>query len=231
MLAKGFEKDKAIQLRKDGKTYSEILKAIPVAKSTLSLWLRKVGIAKEQVHQFSEKKRLSSLRGSKVRKDQRIQRQKSIIDIAKIEIGEITDRELFLIGIALYWAEGSKEKEWQPGSSAEFNNMDATMIRVFLAWLIRIVKVPKNMLVFEISLHENHQLRVPEVLGYWQKVTGFEQADLYKVYFKRNSVKTTNRRNTGAETYFGLLRIRVKQSSTLLRKITGWTSGIVEGLA
>jgi orotate phosphoribosyltransferase-like protein len=33
-------KNKAVSLRKQGKTYSEILKEIKVAKSTLSLWLR-----------------------------------------------------------------------------------------------------------------------------------------------------------------------------------------------
>ncbi len=38
------EKEKAIALRKQGKTYSEILAKIPVAKSTLSLWLHDVGL-------------------------------------------------------------------------------------------------------------------------------------------------------------------------------------------
>jgi intein-encoded DNA endonuclease-like protein len=37
MLAKFKEKEVAIELRKQGYSYSEILKKIPVAKSTLSL--------------------------------------------------------------------------------------------------------------------------------------------------------------------------------------------------
>ena len=34
------EKERAIQLRKRGYTYNEILKVLPVAKSSLSLWLK-----------------------------------------------------------------------------------------------------------------------------------------------------------------------------------------------
>ena len=48
MLAKIEEKQKAIALRKRGYSYSEILAEVPVAKSTLSLWLRSVGLAKKQ---------------------------------------------------------------------------------------------------------------------------------------------------------------------------------------
>lgn len=36
MFAKTILKEKAVELRKSGKTYSEILKEVPVAKSTLS---------------------------------------------------------------------------------------------------------------------------------------------------------------------------------------------------
>ena len=48
MILKTREKIKAVNLRKSGKTYSEILKIVPVAKSTLSIWLREVGLSKVQ---------------------------------------------------------------------------------------------------------------------------------------------------------------------------------------
>ena len=41
------EKRRAIQLRKQGQTYGEIVKQIKVAKSTLSLWLREVEVPEE----------------------------------------------------------------------------------------------------------------------------------------------------------------------------------------
>ena len=41
-------KIKTQNLRREGMTYSEILKIIPVAKSTISLWLREVGLSKKE---------------------------------------------------------------------------------------------------------------------------------------------------------------------------------------
>jgi transposase len=56
-------REKVIILRKSGKTYSEIRKIFPIAKSTISGWLKGVGISKSQIQVFTEKKRLAGLRG------------------------------------------------------------------------------------------------------------------------------------------------------------------------
>lgn len=43
------EKNKAIELRKQGKTYTEIQKRIPVSKSSLSYWLRDIKLTNKQL--------------------------------------------------------------------------------------------------------------------------------------------------------------------------------------
>jgi hypothetical protein len=50
------EKEKAIDLRKKGLSYNEILKKVPVAKSTLSLWFRDIGLAVRQRQRLTAKK-------------------------------------------------------------------------------------------------------------------------------------------------------------------------------
>ncbi len=52
-------KEKAILLRRQGMTYSEILKIIPVAKSTLSEWFKSVSLSVSQKHNITVKKRLA----------------------------------------------------------------------------------------------------------------------------------------------------------------------------
>ena len=42
------EKETAVALRKKGLSYNEILKRIPVAKSSLSLWLRDLPLTKDE---------------------------------------------------------------------------------------------------------------------------------------------------------------------------------------
>ena len=63
MIEKTQEKQRAITLRKQGLSYNEILKKVPVSKSSLSLWLRSVGLAKEQKQRLTEKKLTSMKRG------------------------------------------------------------------------------------------------------------------------------------------------------------------------
>src|SRR3989344_520494 len=97
-------KEKAISLRREGRSYSEILKVVPVAKSTLSLWLRDVGLSKRQKQQLTAKKIAAAKRGGAMRKKMRETETKKIHDIAEEEVGNITKRDLWLIGTALYWA-------------------------------------------------------------------------------------------------------------------------------
>src|SRR3989338_4221 len=141
MIPKIQEKEKAILLRKEGFSYTEILEQVPVAKSSLALWLQSVGLSKKQKQRLTDKKLASARRGALKKKEDRIFRTKIIKESAEKDVGKLTEREKWLIGIALYWDEGSKEKEWRPGSSAQFINSDPLMIRFFISWLLNICKV------------------------------------------------------------------------------------------
>ena len=59
----------ALNLRKQGFSYSEILERIPVAKSTLSLWLREVGLSKRQKQHLTQKKLDAAWRGGQVKRE------------------------------------------------------------------------------------------------------------------------------------------------------------------
>ena len=226
MIKKVEEKKKAIMLRKKGLTYGGILDLVPVAKSTLAIWLKEVKLSKSQKQKFTLAKKLSSLRGGQARRKQRIIKQKNIISVAKSEIKTLSKKEIFLLGVALYWAEGSKEKDYKPGSTFAFSNMDAKIIRVMIIWLLKVCKVKKNMLIFNIFLHKTHKHRVKETRKYWARVTNFPIESFSTIYWKRNKIQT-NRKNT-EEKYYGVLKIKVKQSSGLVRKIAGWSDGIFE---
>jgi len=67
------EKERAIKLREKGFSYSEILKWIPVSKSTLSLWLKRVGLSKIQKQRLTEKKLAAALRGARAKREQKIE--------------------------------------------------------------------------------------------------------------------------------------------------------------
>lgn len=226
MIIKSREKEKAISLRRQGKTYSEILSIVLVAKSTLALWLKEVKLSKPENQRFTMAKKLASLRGGETKKKQRIEKQNKIFKEAKSDISKISHNELFLIGVILYWAEGSKEKEYHPGSPFQFSNMDPKIISIILVWLLKVCKINRNMLIFNIFLHQSHRNRVEEVRAYWSEVTGFPKDSFATIYWKKNELKT-NRRNVG-EKYYGVVKIKVRESSNLVRKIASWSETIFE---
>lgn len=224
MINKTEERIKAIELRRQGFSYSEILKKVPVAKSSLSLWLRSVGLSRQIKHVLTEKKRLSALRGSLARHNQRIVLTNKIFQETAKDIKNISKRELWLMGVMLYWAEGSKQKDHHPGSGVIFGNSDPLMIGLFLKWLFEIAHIKKEQIKFEIYIHENSKNSLENVKKFWANATGFGKEYFNTVYFKKNKVKT-NRTNTG-NLYYGLLRVKVGRSSILNRRITGWVNAI-----
>ena len=219
-------REKAIQLRRAGKSYSEILEEIPIAKSTLSLWLQSVGLSKAQKQRLSEKRLAAARRGAEQRKQKRLAVTKEIHTQAIKDVGAISPHELWLMGIMLYWAEGSKEKEYKPGSGVQFSNSDPKMIRLFLKWLYDVCKISKENISMDIFIHENNRHQIEKVIRYWAKITEFEPEKFKHIYYKKNKIRTL-RKNTG-DLYFGVLKVKVKASSGLNRRIAGWIRGICQ---
>lgn len=179
------QKLKAIKLRKEGKSYSEILEIIPVAKSTLSVWLKSVNLSKPQQQRLTTKKIAASKRGGAARKATRISTTTEIVERAEKQIKGISERELLIIGTVLYWAEGTKEKEVRPGSGIQFANSDPKMLRIFLLWLRSSCKIEEEKIHFQIYLHETSEARVREVVTYWTRNLGVKRDRLSTVYFKK----------------------------------------------
>ena len=225
MNSKIIEKQYAIALRKKAYTYSEILREIPVAKSTLSLWLREVSLAKQQKQHITLKRVEAQKRGARRQREIRVQKTKRILAEASRELGHVSARDLWMIGIALYWAEGSKEKEYDGrvvGTRAEFCNTDQKMIQVYLRWLQQICKIDRESIDFSISLHVTSASKLGHVQQFWSDVTGFPLEQFQKVQWKRHNPKT-KRKNIG-NSYNGLLIIAVKKSIDITRRIRGWNN-------
>lgn len=215
------EKERAINLRKKGFSYSEILKEISVTKSTLSLWLRSVGLSKKQKQRLTEKKLAAMRRGWEAVHVRRLLLTEEIKKKAKKEIGKINKRDLWLIGIALYWGEGHKEKKYKAGQEVAFDNSDPRMILLFIRWLEKICQIPQNNLTYDLYIHETADWRTAQ--KYWAKILSIPVGRI-RVYFKKNKIKT-KRKNKG-ENYHGLIRIRATKSTNFNRKINGWIEGI-----
>lgn len=222
-MIKEQEKEEAIKLRKQGLSYNEILQEVSVAKSTLSVWLKDIGLAKAQKQRLTEKRRAAQQKAQQACRDIRVTREAAIIEAARQEVGSISRREFWLIGSALYWAEGSKQKPNLVSQKVSFNNSDPKMILLFDKWVREFCERDKNGLIYSIYIHTTGD--VDRAKKFWSTLLG---TSIEKVYFKKGNPKT-NRKNT-EESYYGLLRIEVRKSTDLNRKIKGWNLGIANGL-
>lgn len=221
------DKEKAINLRKNkGYSYSEILKTISVSKSTLSLWLRDLELSNLYKKRLIEKRKLAQQKGTQTIIRKRIESTKKIKAIAGEEIGRINKRELWLIGLMLYWAEGAKQKPHDVSARVFLGNSDPEIIRIFLKWLYEICKLSSDDIKVGLHIHETgDEIRAKK---YWSRITKIPVSKFAKTIFKKHNIRTNRKFNTNS--YYGLLRVNVKKSTNLNRKITGWIEGICENI-
>lgn len=218
-------KEQALALRRKGKTYREIMSEVPVAKSTLSEWFKSVDLAKSQQQRITKARIAGALRGAQARKRNRM----TEIEVMKTEgikkVGKLSERELWLIGTALHWAEGSKQRASSLSAGLIFTNSDPKMLVVFLAWL-KVLGVKDKDRVFELYVHAERKKEVLKFKQWWAKQLTIKPDDFFGVYYKQGKI-LTNRKNT-ADLYHGLIRIRVRSSTSLHRQVNGWIEGIVQ---
>lgn len=226
MLPKPKEKALAISLRKQGFSYSEILSRVPISQATLSLWLRNIELTQTQVDNLLLKKKNGQSKGAKARKGIRIKQEKSIIKKAKKDIGSISKRELFLLGIMAYWCEGSKQKTHNVSQSVIFSNSDPFLIKLFIRWLKDECFIHESEIIYTLNIHESGNKKM--AIEFWSKILQIPTSRFGKTILKKHKV-ATNRKNVG-ENYYGLMRITVRKSTNFNRKIFGWVSGINLGL-
>lgn len=224
MREKCIEKVRAIKLRKEGKSYSEILEEVPVAKSTLSIWLRDIGLATPQAQKITEKRIAGQKRGAEAKRAQRRLLQQEIYSRAENDLGLITQRDLFILGTALYWAEGSKEYDYRPGSTMGFTNEDPEMVNTFMTFLCTSLNVEPARIRCEIYIHVDRILEKERILKFWCERTGLPKTS-FRIYLKRNSRSTKDSKGID---YNGTMRIKVESSSDLVRYMDGCARGIVK---
>lgn len=226
MLHASIIKDQAINLRKTGLSYREINKILDIPKSTLSDWLHSIELTSEQ------KERLKKLGGngqpyaSEAHKRIRLEKTQKIFAEARADIKDVTEKDLWYMGIMLYWAEGHKQKEHSPSVSVTFNNSDPEMVKIFLKWVKTCLNISGKDIDFSVYIHKTYKKNRESLSKYWSENTGFPVDKFDKIYYKHNKVHSY-RKNRG-DNYYGVLRIRIRKSTDLNRQITGWTKGICE---
>ncbi|WP_370413190.1 hypothetical protein [Streptomyces fradiae] len=211
---------RARELRLEGKTYDQIQVELGCSKSSISLWVR--DLPKPAARYTPEEQRALMNEGLAKLRSARDEERGRIRSSARHEVGELPDRELFMAGVALYWAEGAKSKPYSRRERVVFVNSDPGVVKLYLAWL-DLLGIDQDRLGFRILIHESADVNAAH--RYWASIVGTDASAFSKPTLKKHNPKTV-RHNTG-DGYHGCLVVDVAKSADLYLRIEGWWAGIV----
>ncbi|MGM9345076.1 hypothetical protein HUT15_21465 [Streptomyces sp. NA03103] len=218
--AKDDLRDRARELRRRGWTYDQIEAELGCSRSSVSLWVRDLP-KPEPRYTPQEQQTLMRAGLARLRSAQDEERQRTKEE-AKLAVGDLSARELFLVGVGLYWAEGGKDKPYDRRENVVFVNSDPGMIKLFLAWL-NLLGIERERLRFTVVIHENADVAGAE--QFWAELVSVDRSAFNKTTLKRHNPKTV-RKNVG-DSYRGCLVIKVLKGAELYRRIEGAWSGLV----
>lgn len=214
-------KERAINYRKQGYSYSMISNKLGLAKSTLSDWLREIPYTPNK--EAERRIGLGRAKSAQYRHNQKVKNIKEIKEIAKKEIGKLTKRELWLLGIGLYLGEGSKLYE-----NIRIINSDPGIIKIAVKWFLDICKLKSEN--FSPSVHIYPDNDVEETIKYWVKVTGIPKEQFRKTQIDRRDDKSGKKKR---KLPYGTLHLQIKACGrkefgrSLHRRIMGWIEAIL----
>ena len=167
----------ATALRKKGLSYNEIRQRVPVAKSSLSLWLKHVRLSpKHRAHLYTKQIQILS-RGTPSQVERRKREVSLIIENARKEILLPLSSETHrFLGAALYWAEGSKTKNFA------ITNSDPILIAFMTHWFKEMFGIPSSTLKAHLNIYS--QQNEKEVKQFWSEVTGIPIENFGKTFIK-----------------------------------------------
>ena len=204
------QKEIAKKLRGRGLSYGKIRREIGVPKSTLSWWLKDFKILKKYRAKLYTKQVELITVGKYSQKVRRQKEVKNIMDAARKAVsGKLSNDALRFMGVALYWAEGTK------GTRFTITNSDPALILFMVKWVEKIFNIPPASLSACLNIHQNQNDKV--IKSFWSDLLGIPVSSFGKSYIKPNS-KGYKKNNL----YWGTIKVSIPKSTNLKFEMFGW---------
>ena len=215
------DKIKAIDLRKQKKTYREISQILGIPKSTLSSWFKRIPWSRKLKDRLSYKNSISQKDRlayySRLRAEEAQRRRNLILEKARKEIKNLSLEDLKLIGAALYWAEGRKNNKW----CLLFVNSDPAMITLMMKFFREVCRIPEGKLSMKIQIHPN--ISENRAKKFWAEIVGIASKKFTKTLYQVSRA-SKGKRNKKSLPY-GTCRITISDTR-LTNQVYGWIQGL-----
>ena len=196
----------------------DISKKLHVSKSTLSFWCRDMILTESAIGKIQTSGKKKSIQGllrySEFIRKERMTRHALQKQEGAEMVSALSDRDILMIGLGLYWGEGYKYENGELG----FTNSNPFMIRFYFKWL-KLWNVGKDSLIFRITLNEFFREKEKNIKSFWINFLSIKEEQFSKTTFIKTNLKKASVENM--EKYKGILRVKVRKGTALRNKILG----------
>lgn len=190
-------KERAIRLRKQGFSYSQIQARLQVSRSSLSLWLRHVPLSSQAQQILNRHVREHyNLHGQERQERTRLVLEKYLTE-ARADLGNIsvTSALARVLVSLLHYCEGEKTYK-----GVYFTNSDTDLVSLFLRLFRKAFSLDERKFRVCMHLHSYHNEK--KLKEYWSHNTAIPQSQFIKSFRKQEGGKTRK------EGYNGCVSIR-----------------------
>lgn len=209
----------AEELREQGYSYKLIEEKLGISRSTMSYWFKdKAFTPNSQV--LSRIKNGPAKVGIR-RHNTRVKEIKLQKEIGAKEIGVLSDRDLWLLGLGIYIGEGAKSSE-----IIRISNANPAVIKLSIKWLQSACGLSKDNLTIRLHLYPDNDEKV--CTKYWQQITNLPLENFRRATIDQRQDKQKAKIR---KLPYGTAHVTVisngdpKKGRRLFRRIDGWMSG------
>lgn len=208
----------AVALRKKGLSYNEIRRQVPVTKSSLSLWLKHIRLSKKHRDRLYTKQIQILSRGTPSQVERRKREIALINESARKEISlPLSFETNRFLGAALYWAEGSKTKNF------EITNSDPILIAFMTQWFERMFGISPSTLKAYLNIYP--QQNEMEIKQFWSEITGISIQN-----FGKSFIKPAGKGFKKNNLYYGTIKVYVPKGTDMRHKTLAWIQTALQDL-
>ncbi|MFH1583360.1 MAG: hypothetical protein ABIB72_03520 [Candidatus Falkowbacteria bacterium] len=189
-MARFKDREKALALRKQEYSYSQIKNILKISKGTLSYWLRDYPLSKERIRELRDCNEQRIERYRDTMRQKRETRLNNYYQEQKEFIFPLSKRELYLAGIFLYWGEGAKTRH----SSLCVSNTDPSIIKFFMFWVEKTLHVEKSRMRVALQLYSD--MNIKKEMAYWSNILEIPLSQFNKPYIKKTSSLRINHKGS-----------------------------------
>lgn len=214
-------KAEAQKLRDSGYSYNMINSQLGIAKSTLNNWFRDRFFTPNK--EVLDRIQYGPIKSAAIVHNRKVEEIKRLGELGAREIGVLSRRDIWLLGLGLYIGEGAKTNE-----VIRIVNSNPEIIKLSIRWFKEICGLEDKNITVYIHIYPDNDIW--ECFKFWSKVTGLPIENFRKIQIdtRENKLATKRKKLPHGTAHISIIsKGNPEKGVKLYRRINGWITGVL----